>query len=652
MFDRNRAAWIVGIVAAALLPFHSHAQTLAPEFADDYAVTDLGSIQDLPPSYGGLFILPSQPDTLYIGGSANSAAGALYRVPLVRDGNDQITGFGGPATLAAPAPYIDGGITPDPGGLISYGQWPQNAYAQIDLATGTIVNQIDLDPFGVASSSSSVAFIPSGFPGAGGMRIASWSGGEFYEVDFSVGSGGIITIDAVTQVAGSTLPGGPEGWTYVAAGSPQFPAASMLVSGYSAGNVAAYEVDAEGNPVIGSRRVFLSGLSGAEGAALDPASGAFVFSTFGAGNRVIVVNGFVPPPVPAGTLMPGHLDFGDVTVGATSAAQILTLSSTGTAPLEIANATLAGVAYVANSDCPAGAPGLAPDASCTIEITCAPVAAAPQAGSYSLATNAGAFGSTLQCNGVAAPVAAGTLTPANLDFGDVTVGATSATQILTLASTGTASLEIADLALDGDAYVANTSCTTGGPGLAPGASCTIEIACAPAVAGLQAGTYSVNTNAGAFDSTLQCNGVPEPVAAGSLTPAGLDFGKVTVGSTSAPQVLTLTSTGSAPLEIASASLTGDAYVADSSCPAGAPGLAPGANCTIEIDCTPPAIGAQAGTYTLATNAGAFEAALQCNGISAGPAPPAAPVPLNRPWILAVMALLLMLVGYRRRPTAG
>lgn len=549
MFDRKHATWVLGLVAAALVPLHSHAQTLAPEFADDYTITDLGSVPGLPTSYGGVTILPGDPDTLYIGGGANSAAGGLYRVPLVRDGNGRITGFGGPATLAAAAPYIDGGIAPDPGGLISYGQWPQNAYAQIDLAAGTIVNEIDLDPFGVAYSSSSVAFIPSGFPGAGGMRIASWSGGEFYDVDFSVGIGGIITIDAVTQVTASTLPGGPEGWTYVAAGSAQFPAPSMLVSEYSAGTVAAYEMDADGNPVIATRRVFLSGLSGTEGAALDPASGAFVFSTFGGGDRVVVVNGFEPPKVPAGTMTPGSLDFGNVTIGTQSPAQVLTVASTGTAPLEISNATLTGDAFVAITDCPAGAPGLAPGSSCAIEVSCAPSTLGAHAGTYLLATNAGTLTATLQCTGEAAPVAAATLTPGSLDFGDVTVGATSAVQ-----------------------------------------------------------------------------------------------------------VLTVTSTGAAPLQIDGGTLVGDAYVATSNCPNGMPLLVPGASCTIDVTCAPPSAGPQAGTYSVATSAGALSATLQCNGVSAGPgpgpAPTPAPVPLGAPWAIAVMALLFMLAGLRRRQASS
>jgi hypothetical protein len=57
----------------------------------------------------------------------------------------------------------------------------------------------------------------------------------------------------------------------------------------------------ERKPVVGSRRVFISGLTGAEGAAIDPVSGAFIFATFGGNNDVVVVRGFAPvnPPIAA-----------------------------------------------------------------------------------------------------------------------------------------------------------------------------------------------------------------------------------------------------------------------------------------------------------------------------------------------------------------
>jgi hypothetical protein len=285
--------------ASLLLAAGVSAQTLGPDFAADYEIVDLGSIEGLPQPYGGLFTRFQDPTGLYIGGAANTAEGALYRIGVNRGIGGRIIGLQpGPAVRVADAPYNDGGIVPDPGGLISYAQWPQNRYSQIDLTTGTLVNDIDLAPFGVASASASLNWIPLGYPGAGRMQLASWSGGEFYDVNYSVGPGGIISINGVTQNPWATLPGGPEGFNYVPIGSAGFANPSMIVSEFSAGNVAAYEMDASGDPIVGSRRDFIIGLSGAEGAWIDVFSGEFLFSTFGTQqDRVILVRGFeVPSP--------------------------------------------------------------------------------------------------------------------------------------------------------------------------------------------------------------------------------------------------------------------------------------------------------------------------------------------------------------------
>jgi len=272
-------------------------QVLGPDFAADYELVDLGAVEGVPLPYGGLFTRFQDPDGLYIGGAANTADGALYRIGVNRGIGGAIIGFQpGAAVRVADAPFIDGGIVPDPGGFISYAQWPANRYSQIDLSTGLLVNDVDLVPFGVAPASSTLQFIPAGYPGAGRMPLASWANGEYYDISYTVGAGGIITINSATQIPGATLPGGPEGIAYVPFGSPAFLDPAMIVAEFSAGNVATYEMDANGDPIIASRRDFITGLTGAEGAWIDVFSGEFLFSTFGkAQDRVILVRGFAVP---------------------------------------------------------------------------------------------------------------------------------------------------------------------------------------------------------------------------------------------------------------------------------------------------------------------------------------------------------------------
>ena len=68
--------------------------TFGPDFASDYTAMDLGSVTGLPTNYGGMVFKAGDPNTLLIGGAANTASGLFYEVPVVRDASDNITGFG------------------------------------------------------------------------------------------------------------------------------------------------------------------------------------------------------------------------------------------------------------------------------------------------------------------------------------------------------------------------------------------------------------------------------------------------------------------------------------------------------------------------------------------------------------------------------
>ena len=69
----------------------------------------------------------------------------------------------------------------------------------------------------------------------------------------------------------------------------------MLISEYNASRISAYSVDSNGTPITASRQDFMTGVLGAEGAALDPLTNDFIFSTFGGTDQVILVRGFAVP---------------------------------------------------------------------------------------------------------------------------------------------------------------------------------------------------------------------------------------------------------------------------------------------------------------------------------------------------------------------
>lgn len=300
------------LLVAALAASHAtRAQTLGPAFAADYSAFNLGSVPGLPTNYGGLTFLNA--NTLLIGGAANGANGRLYTIDVVRDGSGAITGFDGTAQLfrgpgSTIGAYNDGGVVFGPNGVLFTARWPVNGLGQTLPGSLSEDKIIELGPLGVASSLSAINFVPEGFGGAGLIKLVSYSGGQWYSASLTPDGNGTFDLSGLAQVdldpvaAGiQNLPGGPEGFVYIAAGNPGFGLNSMLVADYQAGSISAYEVDALGNPLVTTRRTFLSGLTGAEGATIDPVTGDFFFSTFGGGSRVVRVTGFTAPIPEPGT---------------------------------------------------------------------------------------------------------------------------------------------------------------------------------------------------------------------------------------------------------------------------------------------------------------------------------------------------------------
>lgn len=83
------------------------------------------------------------------------------------------------------------------------------------------------------------------------------------------------------------------------AGSPGFAENRIILSEWSADSVATYAVDGQGDPTPSSRKDFFTKFTKPWGADFDPASGDFLFLTWGpAPDRVFVVQGFNKPPPP------------------------------------------------------------------------------------------------------------------------------------------------------------------------------------------------------------------------------------------------------------------------------------------------------------------------------------------------------------------
>jgi len=275
----------------------AHGQTFGPDFVADYSFTDLGHNAGVPSPYGGINFKLGDPDTLLLGGAANNPAGVIMEVGITRSpSTNQIDGYAGSPVQHATAPNIDGGLVFGPTDVLFFTTYNNNMMGQLIPGSTSPDRMIDLTALGISSSVGACMFVPPGFPGAGSLKIVSYNTGDWYDCGVSPDGAGTYDITNVTLTAPG-LYGGPEGVVYIRAGNPGFPNDSVLISEWSAGSVGAYEIDADGDPIAATRRDFLSSLSGAEGAVIDPITGDFVFSTFGGGDRVLVVHGFTAPQV-------------------------------------------------------------------------------------------------------------------------------------------------------------------------------------------------------------------------------------------------------------------------------------------------------------------------------------------------------------------
>lgn len=194
--------------------------------------------------------------------------------------------------------------------------------------------------------------------------------------------------------------------------------------------------------------------------------------------------------------------------------------------------------------------------------------------------------------------AAATLSPASLTFATQLVKTVSPPQTVTLTSTGTAALNITSIAVTSANFAETNNCSSS---LAPGASCTITVTFQPAMKGVLTAMLQVTDNASNSPQTASLTGTCTFV---QLVPGTLNFGTVTVGTTSAPQTVTLTNEStSAALSITGFSFTGADpldFAQTNTCGASVPARG---TCTITVTFTPLATGARSASLNVFDDGG-------------------------------------------------
>lgn len=313
-------------------------------------------------------------------------------------------------------------------------------------------------------------------------------------------------------------------------------------------------------------------------------------------------------------LSAASLTFAAQIIGTTSAAQTITLSNTGAAPLVINSIATTGD-FAATSNCPIApatlANGTPPLNQCTINVTFTPTSTTPAArvGSLLIGTaNAPTNSYTINLDGTASaiPVPALIASPATIAFAPRPAGTVSSIEVIAVTNTGTANATGIALTIPpGYARVVLPSPSPApdcGVTLAPATQCAIAIVFAPGAPGVYNGTFSVTAVGVTSPATVAFTGAatPAPVPVVSLSGA-LNFGDQIINTQSAAQNVTISNIGTATLTVSSVSIGGvDAasFAATNTC--GSVGV--GASCTVPVTFRPTTLGTKAATLNIVSDA--------------------------------------------------
>jgi hypothetical protein len=223
---------------------------------------------------------------------------------------------------------------------------------------------------------------------------------------------------------------------------------------------------------------------------------------------------------------------GSIMLGASSPAQYVLITSTGTAPLQVTGVTMGGtnpgdfLVTDQAGTCTTGT-SLINHAECNLRVVFAPTAVGTRSAILYITDNASGSPQQVTVSATATSGAQLSASSSTLTFPITTVGVTAAAQYITIKSTGFQPLIVnqvvlgsGDFDLSDQAGTCTTAATTT---LVPGADCNIRVRFHPTTAGSKTATVLINNNSSVspYVVTLS-NGTPVVSVSLSCPPATYD----------------------------------------------------------------------------------------------------------------------------------
>ncbi len=371
------------------------------------------------------------------------------------------------------------------------------------------------------------------------------------------------------------------------------------------------------------------------GMALDPSDSSFwaiaELAGFPDPNYETAIAHVTGPPELA--IAPGTLDFGSVMVGSAGAAQTVTVTNVGADSVAIAQATAAGPN---GADFPLSADAcsnttLAAGQRCTVSVAFKPGADGDDWATleFPYQGQGGMITVGLSGKGLIEPVLS--FSPTSLAFPDTIEQTSSGPLTVTLTNTGNATAQQLQAGGSAYAFVFSSNC---GATLAPGARCQVTATFYPFTTDtFSAFIFAEAQYQGDVQASIPVTGTGVTAPAALFCPNPVTFAAQAANTSSPPQPVILTNTGSASLAISSIATSGD-FSQTSNCGAS---LAPRASCTIDVVFSPTAFGAATGTLSLADNAAGSPQVVQLSGTGGTAAAAIAPAAVGPSAIVASIA---------------
>jgi hypothetical protein len=201
---------------------------------------------------------------------------------------------------------------------------------------------------------------------------------------------------------------------------------------------------------------------------------------------------------------PAAITFNSQLLGTTGSSKWkITVKNNGTSALAINHVYVAGpdpASYAATSACGSA---LQPGKQCTISITFTPITIGNLPAAVVISDSDAANPQAVKLLGTGTEVE---LAPSSLNFGNQTVGTTSAAQSITLTNVGSTQMKLTSISLTGSNPGDFSETNTCGSTVAARGSCTITVKFTPMAVGARSATVSIKDNGGGSPQKVTLSG--------------------------------------------------------------------------------------------------------------------------------------------------